>query len=131
MNTVFSLKPVYTADNLFSGCASVFAAYAEEAFAVRWTVGTGGLLLETDESLPYEGYRIESCEHGVTIAASAAKGMHNGLAALLSVIRSDSGTLIVPAMSSVESPDCSYRGLMIDLARQWHPLPYILQYIDL
>ena len=131
MNTVYSLKPMYTAEDPFSGCASVFAAYAEEAFGICWTAGEGGLILKMDASLPYEGYRMESCENGVTIAASAAKGMHNGLAALLAVIRSDSGTLIVPAMSSVESPDCSYRGLMIDLARQWHPLPYILQYIDL
>lgn len=131
MNTVYSLKPVYAAENLFSGCAAIFVAYAEEAFGLRWTVGDGGLILTTDKSLPAEGYKIETFEDRVIIAASAAKGMHNGLASLLSIIQPEAETLTIPAMSVIESPDCSYRGLMIDLARQWHPLPYILQYIDL
>ena len=109
----------------------VFAVYAGEAFGTDWTAGDGGLVLAKDETLPAEGYRMEAGETGVTIAAATEKGMHNGLADLFGRITSENGVLTIPALSVTDAPDCSYRGLMVDLARQWHPLPYILEYIDL
>lgn len=131
MNNKYAVAPVYAACEAFAGCAVVFADYAGEAFGVDWTAGEGGLNLIFDETLPREGYRMEAGESGVTIAASAAKGMHNGLADLLGKLEKSGDSLFVSAGSVTEAPDCSYRGLMVDLARQWHPLPYILEYIDL
>ena len=131
MNTKYTITPVYAACDAFTGCAVVFADYAGEAFGIDWTAGEGGLTLILDETLPPEGYRMEAGEDGVTIAASAAKGMHNGLADLFGKLEKCGDSLCVPAVSVTEAPDCSYRGLMVDLARQWHPLPYILEYIDL
>ena len=125
------LNPVFDAAPAFSRCAGVFAAYAREAFGTEWKGGKGGLTLLADESLAREEYRLEAGEHDVTVAASAEKGMHNGLADLLSRIEKDGDLLTVPALSVTKKPDCPYRGLMIDLARQWHPLPYLLQYVDL
>lgn len=123
------LKPVYTAEAPFAGCAQVFAAYAKEAMGTEFTAGEGGLCLCADASLPPEGYRLSVRADGVTLAASGEKGMHNGLADLLAKLEKDGLTL--QETECTEVPDCSYRGLMVDLARQWHPLPYILQYIDL
>ena len=125
------LKPVYTAAARFAGCAQVFADYAEEALGTAFGAGEGGLCLTEDLSLPAEGYRLTVDEAGVTLAASEEKGMHNGLADLLARLTAAGEGLTLPEGETVEAPDCSYRGLMVDLARQWHPLPYILQYIDL
>ena len=125
------LKPVYTAAARFAGCAQVFADYAEEALGTAFGAGEGGLCLTEDLSLPAEGYRLTVDEAGVTLAASEEKGMHNGLADLLARLTAAREGLTLPEGETVEAPDCSYRGLMVDLARQWHPLPYILQYIDL
>ncbi|MBQ8402518.1 MAG: family 20 glycosylhydrolase [Clostridia bacterium] len=126
-----AIRPVYTAEEPFAGCAVVFAGYAGETFGIDWTAGAGGLVLTLDTALPEEGYRMEIGEAGVAIAASAEKGMHNGLADLYAKIEKSGDALTVPETSVTEAPDCSYRGLMVDLARQWHPLPYILEYIDL
>lgn len=125
------IRPVYEADASFAGCAQVFAEYAEETLGFAWTAGEGGLRLMADDTMPTEGYTLETTADGVTLAAASEKGMHNGLADLLGRLEKDEDGLYLPEMQITEVPDCSYRGLMVDLARQWHPLPYILQYIDL
>ena len=131
MKNVCKLKPVYASETLFSGCASVFAEYAARKFGVRWSEGEGGLILSKDDALPFEGYRLESGENGVVLSASSEKGMHNALADLLSKIEGGEDSLSVPVLSVTKSPDCSYRGLLVDLARIWHPLPDVLRFIDL
>ncbi|MBE6726462.1 MAG: hypothetical protein E7576_14925 [Ruminococcaceae bacterium] len=131
MKNVCKLKPVYASETLFSGCASVFAEYAARKFGVRWSEGEGGLILSKDDALPFEGYRLESGENVVVLSASSEKGMHNALADLLSKIEGGEDSLSVPVLSVTKSPDCSYRGLLVDLARIWHPLPDVLRFIDL
>ena len=131
MTNVYRLHPIYTSDPLFSGCAAVFAEAAARKFGAAWSEGEGGLVLSRDEALPFEGYRLESGENGVVLTASSEKGMHNALADLLSRIESGEGGLFLPALSLSEVPDCSYRGLLVDLARIWHPLPDVLRLVDL
>ena len=131
LKNICRMKAVYMSDALFSGCASVFAEYAVRQFGVEWREGEGGLVLKKDDALPYEGYRWESAETGVILSASSEKGMHNGLAYLLSKIETGMDGLRVPVLSVREGPNCSYRGLMVDLARIWHPLPDVLNLIDL
>ncbi|MBQ4349953.1 MAG: family 20 glycosylhydrolase [Clostridia bacterium] len=126
-----AVKPVYSADPRFSGCAAVFARYAEEAFGIDWTEGEGGLILAADETCGAEEYRLSIFPEGARIAASGEKGMHNGLADLLARLGRDGDALSADEACLTEKPDCSWRGLMVDLARQRHPLPYVLSYIDL
>ena len=126
-----SVKPVYSADPRFAGCAEVFSGYAKEALGVGWTEGEGGVVLAADGTCGPEEYRLRIAAEGVRIAAGTEKGMHNGLADLLSRLEEDGGALSAEEADLSDAPDCSYRGLMVDLARQWHPLPYILSYIDL
>lgn len=109
---------------------SVFTAYAKEKTGVSFTAGTDGIRLHMDPALPAEGYHILTGE-GVDLCASTAVGMHHGLAALLQDLSVTDGKLTLPAMDVTTSPACAYRGLMVDLARQKHPLPYVLRYIDL
>ena len=127
----YTLRPEYSAEKKFVTCAGVFAEYAEKEFGIGWTEGGTGIKLAEDSSLAPEGYRIDSTPEGVVIKAAAEKGMHNALADLLSRIVRDGDKLVVPELSVGDSPDCSYRGLMIDLARQWHPINYLLDYVDL
>jgi hypothetical protein len=126
-----AIKPVYSADPRFSGCAAVFARYAEEAFGIRWTEGEGGLILSADEACGPEEYRLSISPEGARIAASGEKGMHNGLADLLSRLGREGDSLSGDEACLTDKPDCSYRGLLVDLARQRHPLPYVLSYVDL
>jgi hypothetical protein len=57
--------------------------------------------------------------------------MHNGLADLLARLERDGDSLSADEACLTEKPDCAWRGLMVDLARQRHPLPYVLSYVDL
>ena len=125
------LNPLYRNDPVFDGCASVFADYAEKAFGIPWKKGEGGVSMVADGSLSNEEYAIVSDEKGTVLSASTEKGMHNALADLLSCIVKEGGTLSVPLITARHAPDCPYRGLMIDLARQWHPIGYLLEYVDL
>ena len=126
-----AIKPVYSADPRFSGCAAVFARYAEEAFGIRWTEGKGGLILSADGACGPEEYRLSISPDGARLAASGEKGMHNGLADLLSRLGREGDSLSADGACLTDKPDCSYRGLLVDLARQRHPLPYVLSYVDL
>lgn len=131
MDTVCLLQPFYITDKCFTGCATIFAKYIKDIFGIDLTPGKGNLLLQTDSSLEAESYRLEVENQYVILSASTTKGMHNGLADLLSKVKYENNQLFVPIIRVVETPDCAYRGLMMDLARQWHPLSCILEYIDL
>ena len=126
-----AIKPVVCAEPRFAGCAAVFCAYAKDAFEIEWTEGSGGVELCFDGTCGGEEYRLRIAPEGVRVAASAEKGMHNGLADLLSRMERGGEGLAAEAAAFSDRPDCSYRGLMVDLARQRHPLPYVLSYVDL
>ena len=138
MNERICLTPSLDADPRFEGCAAVFAGYAKEKLGRDWTKGKGGVSLRFDPALPEEGYRLTVGPEACALFASAEKGMHNGLADLLSRLEAPErdapepdGSLLAEPCELTNQPDCPYRGLMVDLARQWHPLPYLLGYVDL
>jgi len=131
MSKLCAIKPVYRADSRFAGCAAVFCAYAREDLGAEWTEGDGGLRLEYEEGHGAEGYRIRISPDVAVLSAAAEKGMHNGLADLLSRMTREGDSIAAEACDRTEEPDCPWRGLMVDLARQWHPLPYVLSYVDL
>lgn len=110
---------------------NAFKAYAKDALGVDFAGGNGGIRLCTVNHLPAEGYQIAVAENGVTVSASSGKGMHNALADLLGKLEYADGKLTVEEGLFTEIPSSSYRGLMVDLARQKHPVEYILRYIDL
>ena len=125
------IRPLISADECFLGCASVFTEYAEKDFGTEWAVGDGGVFLRFNPNMGDEGYRLIIEDNVASLFASTKKGMHNGLADLLSRLSESEGLFITESADVSESPDCSYRGVMLDLARQWHPLPYLLSYRDL
>lgn len=110
---------------------NAFKQYAKEKTGIAFIAGKDGIRLHMDSAMPAEGYHILVTETGADLYASTAVGMHHGLAALLRDLTATDGKLTLPTMDITTSPACAYRGLMVDLARQKHPLSYVLQYIDL
>ncbi len=110
---------------------SVFTAYAKEKTGVAFGAGQNGIRLHMDPAMPAEGYHILANEGGVDLYASTTVGMHHGLAALLHDLTVTDGKLTLPKLDITTAPASAYRGLMVDLARQKHPLPYVLRCIDL
>ena len=50
---------------------------------------------------------------------------------LLQAADADHGKVIIPRMKITDQPYASYRGLMVDLARQWHPIDAVKQAVVL
>ncbi|MBQ4353503.1 MAG: family 20 glycosylhydrolase [Clostridia bacterium] len=125
------ISPAYDAPQLFAGCAQIFAAFAEKETGISWTAGEGGVTLLCDASLDAEEYTFSCTPDGIQLTASAPKGMHSALADLLGQMKTEDGKILVPVQDRREKPDCSYRGLLVDVARQRHPLPYLKRVIDL
>lgn len=40
-------------------------------------------------------------------------------------------TVLVPDCEIEDAPECSYRGMLVDLARSWHDLSYLYRYVDM
>lgn len=88
-----------------------------------------GIHLQADASLPEEGYVLRIAET-ITLAASAYPGFCRGLATLLRMGKQTEDGLQLPWGEIQDAPDYAFRGIMVDLARGWHPMPQVLSYLD-
>ncbi len=115
----------------FETVGRVFAEYAREKNGLEFAPGAGGISILPDAALTCEAYRIVCTAGGIKVSASAAKGAHNAMAALLQLISNAEGKLSCPCLEIEDAPDSSYRGLMMDTARHPHSIDLLKKYIDL
>ncbi len=88
----------------------------------------GDVRLSIDETLKDEEYSLEIGKtaevRGVDYCALAS-----GTVSILQVISSQQSLLKLPRMKLLDAPFASYRGLLIDLARNWHSLESLKQIV--
>ncbi len=89
-----------------------------------------------DSTLRGEAYALdaETRQNGkgcVTLRAWTADGARNAMATLLQLLCAENGCLSLPGVHINDMPDSSFRSVMVDLARNFHPFSYLLSYIDL
>ncbi len=94
---------------------------------VEFTEGIGGIRIIFNEQLWKEEYYIE-VDNEVKLYASSYEGATYGIASLLQLIDAD---CTLSKVCIDDYPDKDYRGLMVDVARKWHPFWTLLHYIDL
>lgn len=84
------------------------------------------------QSIPEEGYELEVQEHTVSIKASSGSGLFYGVQVFrkLLEIKPDSRYCISPLLIKDE-PRFAYRGMMLDVSRNFKSLKFIKRYIDL
>ena len=98
------------------------------ATAVRLTTADGApaagdITLRLNPALAAdEGYRLTAGPAGIAIEARTYRGAAWGAATLLEAVETAAGRLRVPRMTVDDEPALPYRGLLIDVARQWHPV---------
>ena len=89
----------------------------------------------TDQLRGPEAYRLSvDPRAGVTLTASSAAGIARGLASLrqlLPVPAAADRAVVRPALSIDDAPRFAYRGLMLDVARNFQPKGEILRVLDL
>ena len=88
------------------------------------------LSLEIDKELDEEEYEID-INGKVVIKGGSLNAIKMARSTLLQLSENNKGRVIFPLLTLNDSPDASYRGLLIDLARKWHKVETIYKLIDL
>ncbi len=111
-------------DARFGAAADAYDKYRKK---LGFECGGDTVSAEYADGLSSGAYTLD-CNDGIRLYASDETGINNGFAALLQ-LADESGR--IDAVYIEDEPDCEYRGVMIDLARIWHPFEYLLKYVDL
>jgi len=88
------------------------------------------IIFKIDTSMMEEEYVIDINETS-SVTGGSYFALTKAKSTLLQLIKKDENTLKLPLVNIKDSPDAAYRGLMIDLARQWHDVQTIKKIIDL
>jgi hexosaminidase len=73
-------------------------------------------------------YRLEISEDAVRLAAPDEQGLFHGVQTLRQLLAPDPGRL--PCLTIEDAPLLPWRGLMIDVARHFMPLPFLYELVD-
>lgn len=114
----------------FKDAIDVFKSYAQKALKIDFSEGNDFNVC-LDESLEKGEYTITSTEGKVEISAGGDEGANYALATLLLLMEIKEEKAFLPCFEMRDKADNDYRGLMIDCARNVHPLPLLKKYIDL
>lgn len=113
-------------DKRFGSAVSAYEKYREE---LSFDAGEDTVNLNYADGMKYGEYSIRCGENKIDIYASDLSGANNAFSVLLQLGAENNGK--IDAVDIDDAPDCEYRGIMIDVARIWHPLEYLLKYVDL
>jgi N-acetyl-beta-hexosaminidase len=91
--------------------------------------GTGGAGSGTGKGAA-ESYRIAADAASVVVTGADAAGLFYGLQTLTQLVARDGDEWFVPAVTIADAPRFAYRGVMLDVARHFHPVETVKGYID-
>lgn len=95
-------------------------------------IGDGdGFIFEKNTDMQPEQYCINIADGRVVITSCDEAGAQNGVSTLIQLMEVIDGKIYLPTGRIQDRPDCTWRGIMIDLARSWHSVGIIEQYIDM
>lgn len=116
----------------FSEEIQAFSEYVERIFDFSLNIEKEGTIqIHMDESMEKEAYAIKITNEKIIVSASDSKGVNYAFSTLLQMMEIKEGNVILPAVSIWDKADRSYRGVMVDLGRAWHPFSYLLRYVDM
>lgn len=83
-----------------------------------------------DSSLKKDEYSIK-INTKITVDVNSPSSLSYALNSLLQIAKMNNNNLVFQQIEINDYPDADYRGLMIDLARHWHPIETLKKLIDL
>ena len=97
--------------------------------------GTVMLRIAPGASTAAEGYRLVVSPTGITIDAGTHAGLFYGVQTLRQLLPAGAsaggGETTIPAVTIVDQPRFSYRGMHLDVGRHLFPVAFLKRYIDL
>ena len=131
----FSSATTVTGD---TDAATALAAIVEARTGVALTTAGGSADIELRIDSPAgsgsagaaESYRITVDEASAVVTGADAAGLFYGVQTLGQLIARDGEEWTVPAVTIEDAPRFAYRGVMLDVARHFHPVETVKGYID-
>lgn len=110
-----------------------FIDYCDRAYRVVFTrcEENAGIVCTRDDALPAGGYTICAKDGAAIVTAKDDTALSYALATLFLSFEKKEDGLYCLEMNVADAPEAPWRGLMIDLARMWHPIKYLYDAIDL
>ncbi|WP_158827477.1 family 20 glycosylhydrolase [Mucilaginibacter lacusdianchii] len=136
---VLTGNTVVNADAVFANEAAYLKKELAGIFksSVKTQSVTGkAITFEKKDALGAEAYELKVNANGIVISASTGAGAFYGIQSLKSMLPAKAWTgknqsLSVAAVSVADEPRFGYRGIMLDVARNFHSQKEVLRVIDL
>ncbi len=93
--------------------------------------GKADVFISYDKSLGEEEYTLEVTSRDISLKGGSYNAVNMGVTSLLQMTSSDGKYLKVPICHIQDQPECEYRGMMLDVARQWHHIETVKQVVEL
>jgi hexosaminidase len=91
---------------------------------------TAGILLKISPGEKGEAYKL-SVDDKITVTGADYQSVAEGTATILQSIATKAGSAEIAKMTITDKADTDYRGLMIDLAREFHPVSKLQQIVEM
>ena len=138
----FTKETVFVIDPALMPARLPFLEQFEKASGFRFSVQKVALLtnyvvIDTDTSLPKEGYTLTVNPKEIIIKAGGYNGALYALETLRQLLPKEVESTtpvktdwVVPAVTITDAPQYAWRGLMLDVSRHFFPKEYILKTLD-
>lgn len=127
-----AFTPTVARNEEYLSAITSFLSYTEKLHQVSFMIREEGTIcIRQDRDLEAEAYKIVVSEEGVSINASDRKGVNHAFATILQMMQVEEGRILLPKVVIKDQPNCSYRGMMVDLARSFRTFPFLLAYVDM
>ncbi len=90
----------------------------------------GDIQLRTDSALAKDEHKLEIGEVAI-VRGGSFQAVAEGTATLLQLIRRDGDRVLVPRLTVADRPAAPFRGLLVDVARQYHTIDSLKQMVVL
>ena len=115
----------------FKNAGITLCDYAKKIHGIDMEFADGGIEIVKDTSLPTEGYLLTLTDGKATASAADILGAQNAAATLVQIMKKSDNGISLPTGRVFDYPECSWRGVMLDLARNWHDISVVYEYVDM
>ena len=135
--TLTSGMRIVTSDAKLQPLAAVLSQEIYRATALKLPIaggvgGSGDIVLRLSDKIKAdEGYRTKVGAGTITVEGRTYRGVAWGTVSLVQAMYCSDGKWGLPRMTIVDEPVAQYRGLLIDVARKWHPIESLLPIVEM
>jgi len=126
-----SVKACVSAPEELCDAVRTLCDFARRVHGIEIARAEGGISFCLGADMAPESYELRVDGEGARVIAADLLGAHNAAVTLVQLMERAEDGIALPEVSTVDIPDCSWRGVMIDLARNWHESDMLYDYVDM